>query len=149
VATKSLQTRASNSPEPAIPPRLVCAGCLGLAATAAAVLFAFDPSTSKFYPSCPFHALTGLYCPGCGTCRAIHELLHGHLASAFGLNPLMVLLIPLLSYMFLPYVAFAITGKMVAAVSVPALWARVTLWIILAYWVLRNVPYYPLDLLAP
>jgi hypothetical protein len=82
-------------------------------------------------------------------CRAIHELLHGHLAAAFGLNPLMVLLIPLLSYMFLPYVAFAITGKRVAAVSVPALWARVTLWIILAYWVLRNVPYYPLDLLAP
>jgi hypothetical protein len=108
-----------------------------------------SPSRAEFYPPCPFHTLTGLYCPGCGTCRALHELLHGHLAEAFGLNPVMVLLIPFLGYMLLPYVAFAVAGKRVPANSIPALWTRFALWAILAYWVLRNVPYYPLDLLAP
>jgi hypothetical protein len=122
---------------------------LGLAAAASTVLFAFDPSRAGFYPPCPFLAFTGLYCPGCGTCRALHELLHGRVAEAFGLNPLMVLSIPFLGYLLLPYAAFAVAGKRVPAVSVPALWARVALWTILAYWILRNVPYYPLDLLAP
>jgi hypothetical protein len=130
-------------------PRSICAGALGLAAAATAVLFAFDPSAAKFYPVCPFHALTGLYCPGCGTCRALHELLHGHIAEAFGLNPLMVLSIPFLGYLLVPYITFAITGKRVLAITVPAIPAKIALWIILIYWVLRNVPYYPFDLLAP
>jgi hypothetical protein len=38
-----------------------------------------------------FHALTGLQCPGCGGLRAAHQLLHGHLAAAWQLNPLVVL----------------------------------------------------------
>ena len=33
--------------------------------------------------SCPFHAITGLYCPGCGGTRAIMALLSGHPAVSF------------------------------------------------------------------
>ena len=150
MTTSAPKDLATLSPKPLVmPPRSVCAGALGFAAAASTVLFAFDPSRAEFYPPCPIRALTGLYCPGCGTCRALHELLHGHLAEAFGLNPVMVLLIPFLGYMLLPYVAFAVAGKRVPANSIPALWTRFALWAILAYWVLRNVPYYPLDLLAP
>ena len=45
--------------------------------------------------------VTGLLCPGCGTLRGLHQLLHGHLAAAFRLNPVMVLSLPLLGYVAL------------------------------------------------
>jgi Protein of unknown function (DUF2752) len=150
VTTSPSESIATNPSElAAMPPRSVCAGALGLTAAAATILYTFDPSKAGFYPTCPFFALTGLYCPGCGACRAVHALLHGHLTEAFGLNPLMLLSVPFLAYLFLPWVVFAVAGKRIPAVSVPALWGWLALWTILAYWVLRNVPYYPLDLLAP
>lgn len=36
---------------------------------------------------CPFHALTGLYCPGCGGTRAFYAFIHGHFIQSFCLNP--------------------------------------------------------------
>ena len=54
----------------------------------AAVLFAFDPSVTAWYPSCPLYALTGWLCPFCGSMRAAHALLHGHVETALRLNPL-------------------------------------------------------------
>src|SRR5690554_8210264 len=41
---------------------------------------------------------TGFYCPGCGSQRAIHLLLHGDIIGAFRFNPLMVLTIPIMVY---------------------------------------------------
>ena len=52
----------------------------------AVVLFVWDPATTWFFPSCPFRALTGWSCPGCGTLRALHELLHGHVGQALREN---------------------------------------------------------------
>lgn len=40
-----------------------------------------------FLIPCQFHALTGLYCPGCGGTRAVLCLLHGNLAAAFFYHP--------------------------------------------------------------
>lgn len=37
---------------------------------------------------CLFHAMTGLYCPGCGGTRAVWYLLHGHLCLSFRFHPL-------------------------------------------------------------
>ena len=61
---------------------------------ALAMLFWFPPIEYGFYPRCLFHALTGLNCPGCGTLRSVHYLLHGQLATAFQLNPLLYVLGP-------------------------------------------------------
>ena len=61
------------------------------------VLFRFDPNRYPFYPVCAFHHATGLLCPGCGSLRAIHQLLHGHLATAFRFNPLLILALPFLA----------------------------------------------------
>ena len=60
----------------------------------AAYLFVFEPGKSGFFLACPFRLLTGFTCPGCGTTRAMHEILHGHFAAAFMLNPLLLLAIP-------------------------------------------------------
>ena len=75
------------------------------------VLFAHDPANSMFYPPCPFRALTGFYCPGCGTLRALHQLLHGHLVAAFWLNPLAALLLPFLGYASLCSIVLAGTSR--------------------------------------
>ena len=61
-----------------------------------AVYSVFDPLKSSFFPSCPFKSFTGLNCPGCGSQRAIHELLHLNFKKAFEYNALLVLSIPYL-----------------------------------------------------
>jgi hypothetical protein len=65
------------------------ASAIVLGVIGAWVLYTFPPVTSGFYPQCVFHQLTGLDCPGCGTTRALHALLHGRVAEAFGFNPML------------------------------------------------------------
>jgi Protein of unknown function (DUF2752) len=69
----------------------------GILAAAAWLLYRFPPAQSDFYPVCPIHAWTGLFCPGCGGTRAFAALVHGHLAEAFHWNPLLTLLLPALA----------------------------------------------------
>jgi hypothetical protein len=64
-------------------------------AVCAAVLYWFPPEQYALYPRCLLYHLTGLQCPGCGGLRAAHQLLHGHWAAAFELNPIVVMLVPL------------------------------------------------------
>ena len=61
----------------------------------------FDPAQAEFFPQCVFHSLTGLQCPGCGSQRAFHQLLHFNLGAAFRYNAFMVLCIPLLLFLLL------------------------------------------------
>lgn len=49
-------------------------------------MYYYDPIQYKFMPKCLFKILTGLNCPGCGIQRAIHALLHGHIAEAIHYN---------------------------------------------------------------
>lgn len=65
-----------------------------VAAAGAYVLYTYPPATTRFYPQCVFHALTGLDCPGCGTTRALHHLLHGRIGDAFAMNALLFAIIP-------------------------------------------------------
>ena len=43
-------------------------------------LFFFNPSSpaNQFFPKCPFRLVTGWQCPGCGSTRALYQLLHLH-----------------------------------------------------------------------
>jgi hypothetical protein len=70
-----------------------------LAAFFAIFLYAyFDPETTPF-PKCPFYWATGLKCPGCGSQRALHQLLHLRIGAAFQYNACLVLLIPILLFL--------------------------------------------------
>ena len=50
-----------------------------------------DPNEPGTYPTCPWLAITGTFCPGCGTLRATHALTHGDLGTALARNPVTVL----------------------------------------------------------
>ena len=54
----------------------------------------YDPSDYGFYPKCMFHFLTGYDCPGCGSQRALYNVLHGHFIMALRYNPLVFVAIP-------------------------------------------------------
>lgn len=117
------------------------------AAVAVGVLASIDPNEPGHYPTCPFLAATGLYCPGCGSLRAIHALAGGDVVTALHRNPMVVLAVPFLLLAWVRW-AGALAGVLPPRRSMAPAWA---LWallaLVLAYWVLRNVP--GLTLLSP
>lgn len=116
---------------------------IALATTALAVVavvyFVFDPSSSaSLFPKCPFYWLTGFKCPGCGSQRALHALLHADLATAFRHNALLVISLPAIAALLIAshwrtryprlYARFNSTAG-IAAVGIT----------LLAWWILRNL----------
>lgn len=62
-----------------------------------AIYYNFNPSSEgNLFPRCPFLLITGYQCPGCGSQRAIHSLLHLDIAKAFSYNPILIISIPYL-----------------------------------------------------
>jgi hypothetical protein len=70
------------------------AATIGMLSLATVALRYRDPHQSGSWGFCPFHALTGLYCPGCGGLRAVNDLTTGHVAAAFSSNVVVTALIP-------------------------------------------------------
>lgn len=60
------------------------------------IYYVYNPENNGFFPKCPFKYLTGYSCPGCGSQRAIHEILHFNFFKAFQYNALLILSIPYL-----------------------------------------------------
>jgi hypothetical protein len=129
--------------------RLTASVVVALAAGGLSVIYLLDPSSSDLYPPCPFRSLTGFYCPGCGTLRALHQLTLGHPVAALDLNPLMVLLLPFVAYFLASHAVLAVTGRPLRKFFVRPALIWTLLGIILVYWPLRNLPGYPFTLLAP
>lgn len=60
-----------------------------------------DPGQSKWVPRCLFKFVTGYDCPGCGSQRAIHALLHGQIAEAWNFNALLIAALPFLLFLLI------------------------------------------------
>ena len=112
---------------------------LCFAVIAAGILYVVDPCQNSWLPACPLHKLTGLHCPGCGTTRALHELLHGHVVAAWKLNALALIALPVAGYLVIR--------------RRPLTFKPVVVWtglaVVLLFGVLRNIPAYPFTLLSP
>lgn len=122
---------------------------LGLCAVAAgAVVFQFhDPNAvGSLFPPCMFKAATGLDCIGCGVTRALHALAHGDLMRALEMNPLAVLVLPLMPFMLLDTFGW----RPAALQPVMRILMRAKPWMVLlpAYWIARNLPWWPFSWLA-
>ena len=123
------------------------AGALLAAAGVLLVLFLLQWLGGIGIP-CPFHAVAGWYCPGCGISRMLAYTVTGHWYAAFRMNPLLFVLLPLL----LVYAGFWIwsfaTGKPNRLEQRMPRWIPIALIVVLmVYGVLRNLPAF--DWLAP
>jgi len=118
--------------------------CAGVAAVAT-LLFLFNPAEFKIFPLCFFYGLTGLRCPGCGTLRALHQLLHGNFWLAFKYNPLTVLLLPSLGYFLFLSVLSSNNEKYARAIFVRPWLIWTLLSAIILFWIIRNTPFYPFN----
>ena len=102
------------------------------------IYFAVDPASSNVFPRCTFLTLTGYKCPGCGSQRAIHALLHGDVAEAFKYNAMLLVSIP--------WIALCLYAES-QRVRNPRLYVRLNapllIWLFLAmvliWWLLRNI----------
>ena len=105
----------------------------------AALLYRFSPQEYSFYPRCPFYAVTGHLCPGCGATRAIAELVHGHVAAALHLNAAVTLLVPVLLWYFASMYWTAVREDRIECPQVPEWSWRAALALILLFAVVRNI----------
>jgi hypothetical protein len=129
--------------------RLVLASVFLLGVAGMILLRVSDPATSGIFPPCPFRYLTGWYCPGCGSLRAIHQLLHGNLRAAWAMNPLTVVLLPFLSYGLASEVLQLVMGRRLPAIWLRANTIRALCVVIVVFGIVRNIPLHPWNLLAP
>jgi len=138
---ETVEARAGVRPFP-----LVAALVLG----GAAVLFAFDPDHWNFYPECVFHRATGLLCPGCGSLRAVHHLLHGQIGTALRCNPLLFLTLAAVGILSVRVFLRSSGPRRAGAwAGLRPVWLWVYLGIVLVFWVARNLPGPVFSLLRP
>jgi hypothetical protein len=126
-------TEAIRRPGPLQPLMTAAAGL-----AAATYIGVVDPNEQGHYPGCPFLLLTGYYCPGCGSTRAVHAVVNGDLGEALDRNPLTVLLLPFLMWVWGSWLYRSITGRQNRDPAPPwAVWGLVVA--VSAFWVLRNL----------
>lgn len=107
-------------------------------AAVCAVYFVVDPAVSRVVPKCLFHELTGWQCPGCGSQRMLHALLHGDIAAAWHHNAVLLLLLPLLApllWLELNRTRHPRLYMRVHSVSV----ALTAVSLLVAWWIFRNI----------
>lgn len=115
----------------------IIAGCTGITALTILGLLYKNEQWRKIFPPCPFFKWTGIYCPGCGSTRATYYLLHGDLAGVFRSNPL-----------YLPAFLF-ILAMVIFPEKITVRWYWGCLVVVILYWIMRNLPWFPFILLAP
>jgi hypothetical protein len=115
-----------------------------------AYVWAFDPARGGVFIPCPFHRLTGRWCPGCGMTRALHDVLHGEVRAALGANLFLPVVVALAGYLWLSWLWPSVTGRRLDLLHrVPSgVWTGLVV-LALTYGVVRNLPAAPFNALAP
>jgi hypothetical protein len=97
-----------------------------------------DPNQAGHYPTCPFLWITGWYCPGCGSLRAVHALTHLDVGTALARNPLTVAFVGVLAAMWVAWLQRSVTGRARRVAPAWVLWTL--LGVVCVFWVVRNLP---------
>lgn len=109
----------------------------------------FNPVTAGFFPICPLYKLTGFSCPGCGMTRGFHALFHGDVLTALGYNALIPIFVFVGAYLMISLSLTAARGRGLSwQIFKPGLLYGF-LVMMLVFGIVRNLPFYPFNILAP
>ncbi|MRJ07465.1 DUF2752 domain-containing protein [Ornithobacterium rhinotracheale] len=110
----------------------------------------YNPSEVEGFPKCPSYSFLGLYCPGCGSQRAVFQLLNFNLNQAFRYNSLLVIMLPLVLYALGVKAANYIFGTHYQVrILNHHLFAKALLVLVILYFILRNLEIQGLEFLRP
>ena len=99
---------------------------------------------------CPSNFLLGINCPGCGTQRALHHLLHFEIVDALRYNAFFVLAIPVIMLYFLNWIRNELFNQNKQIKFLQNKKVLIALLIILiVFGIFRNINLYPFTLLSP
>lgn len=111
--------------------------------------FSANPSRVNFFLQCPLYTTTGIYCPGCGSQRATHDLLHLDFIGVMQHNALYLSALLFLGYHGIIIIANKFFGKTWKSLLNHPRTPLIVLIIIILFWVLRNLSFAPFNWLAP
>ena len=129
-------------------PRRLALLLIAFSGAGALTLWRLGPQPPAWLPPCPFHVLTGFLCPGCGSTRALYAIGHGEWGHALAQNPLLVVVLPALLLWAVLSLWRACRWNLSPA-QLPRPTASVALTVLLLYFLLRNLPWWPFVVLAP
>ncbi len=114
-----------------------------------AVYYSYNPEVYDFFPACPLHKYTGLDCPGCGSQRAIHALLHGDVQAALDYNLLLVISLPFLAvHFFLKLLSYLLQRNLHWKIWYKPVVPKIVFLVVIGFWIARNLPVSPFSYLA-
>ncbi len=113
------------------------------------LFFLYNPLQHNFFPKCPIYASTGIYCPGCGSQRAIHQILNGNIIEGFKHNFLILLLLLVIVYDVIIRGSNTFFKKNFSNLLHKPITTIGILIVVITYWILRNIEHYPFTILAP
>lgn len=108
------------------------------------IVHTMDPNEPGNYPTCPWLLLTGTWCPGCGSTRAVHALTNLDIAGAAQMNVVLLALLPyiLFSYGRWLYRSFRpLPPGAPPRKATPPVVLGAFLVLILVFWAVRNTPF--------
>lgn len=122
--------------------KIIFGGILGIVLVS--LYFSYNPSNNThLFPKCPFYGISGLHCPGCGSQRAIHDLMHLRFLDAIGHNLLLMITIFFGGGLYL--YSRSKFSKLIYHPKSP----YIIFSIVILFWVLRNLNFSPFHYLAP
>ena len=129
--------------------RLLAGGGVLAMSAGAGLVWYFDPTRAGFLPACPLYKMTGFACPGCGLTRGFHALFHGDIVTALDFNALIPLFVVIFVVLYVSTLLFALRGRRFPKwpLSLYSVYGFIVL--LLAFGVVRNLPYYPFNVLFP
>ncbi|MEO8116384.1 MAG: DUF2752 domain-containing protein, partial [Bacteroidota bacterium] len=91
-----------------------------------------------------------LYCPGCGSQRALSALLHGNFIDALHDNLLAMISLPVLIFAAIVYsMNFFRQKKLKQSIFYKTWFVWLVLASVIVFTILRNIPAFPFSMLAP
>jgi len=111
--------------------------------------FFWSPSEYDIFPKCPFYTVTGLHCPGCGIQRGVHDIVNGHIINGIRHNYLILLVTFVLGYKLVLFILEKKTQKTYKNLLHKPITTHIILVLVILFWLLRNINYFPFTELAP